>query len=96
MVVTLATMVSGMLADIIRSVLLPAFAEIQSDAQRLNRYLMRITSGIIGLGIPAAVFMGLYAANILALAFGDHYTAAAGPFAVNCASDSVTSRAFLS
>ena len=87
MVVTLATMGSGMLADIIRSVLLPAFAEIQSDAQRLNRYLMRITSGIIGLGIPAAVFMGLYAANILALAYGDHYTAAAGPFAALFAND---------
>ncbi len=86
-VVALATMGSSLLADILRSVLLPAFAEIQSDAQRLNRYLMHITSAIIGLGIPAAVFTGLYAANILALAFGNRYTSAAGPFAALFAND---------
>jgi O-antigen/teichoic acid export membrane protein len=82
MAVTLVTTPSGFCTNMLGQSLLPALASVQEDRQRVNRILLEVTSWILLLGMPAAIFISLSAPSLLKLAYGARYAAAAGPLAV--------------
>jgi O-antigen/teichoic acid export membrane protein len=80
--VTLVTTPSTFLTSMLRQALMPALSSVQDDEQRVNRILLEVTSWILLLGMPAAVFISLSAPSLLRLAYGARYVAAAGPLSV--------------
>jgi O-antigen/teichoic acid export membrane protein len=62
--------------------LLPALSKVQDDSERLNRILVKLTSMLILLGLPALVVIGLSGPSLLSIAYGRRYAAAAGALAV--------------
>jgi O-antigen/teichoic acid export membrane protein len=62
--------------------LMPALSSVQEDEQRVNRILLEVTSWLLLLGMPAAVFISLSAPSLLRLAYGARYVEAAGPLSV--------------
>ena len=64
---------------------MPAFSELQGQNERTNRALVQVTAAVVAIGAPGAVFAALYAREILGLAYGEAYVAAAVPFAIMAA-----------
>jgi O-antigen/teichoic acid export membrane protein len=62
--------------------LLPSFAHVQEDKERVNRILIEVTSWMILLGLPATVGCYLCGSSLLKLAYGTRYVDASGPLAV--------------
>jgi O-antigen/teichoic acid export membrane protein len=82
MAVSLVTTPSVFFTNMLGQALLPALSSVQEDAQRVNRILMEVTSWLLILGMPAAVFISLSAPSLLRLAYGERYIAAVGPLSV--------------
>jgi len=62
------------LTSILAQTLLPAFSRIQDDHPRLNRILLRVTSGSVMVGLPALVFIGFSGHSLLTLIYGQRYS----------------------
>lgn len=82
MAVTLVTTPSVFCTNMLGQSLLPALSGVQEDEQRVNRILLEVTSWLLLLGMPAAVFISLSAPSLLKLVYGARYVAAAGPLSV--------------
>lgn len=63
--------------------LLPAFAHVQADRDRINRILIEVTSGIILCGVPIVAMVWLCGSSLLSVFYGHRYavTAAADALA---------------
>lgn len=85
MAVYLVQTPTGFIQNMVASALLPAFAHIQEDHQRVNRVLLEATSWLIVLGLPAVVVIWLYAPSLLTVTYGVRYLKSAGPLAVAAA-----------
>jgi len=70
------------LTNMLVQILLPTFAHVQEDKERVNRILIEVTSWVILLGLPAMVGCYLCGSSLLRLIYGTRYEAAAGPLAV--------------
>jgi O-antigen/teichoic acid export membrane protein len=82
MAVSLVTTPSVFFTNMLGQTLMPAFSSVQADTERLNRILLEVTSWLILLGLPAAVFISLCAPTLLRIAYGARYVAAVGPLSV--------------
>jgi O-antigen/teichoic acid export membrane protein len=82
MAVTLVTTPSVYCTNMLGQTLIPALASVQDDGPRVNRILLEITSWLLLLGMPFAVFICLSAPSLLRLAYGARYVAATGPLSV--------------
>jgi O-antigen/teichoic acid export membrane protein len=78
LVQTPAAFITNMLVQI----LLPTFAHVQEDKERVNRILIEVTSWVILLGLPAMVAFYLCGFSLLRLVYGERYVSASGPLAV--------------
>jgi O-antigen/teichoic acid export membrane protein len=78
LVQTPSTFLIGMLAQ----TLLPALSKIQDDTERVNRILVKVTSMLILLGLPAVIAICLCGPSLLTVVYGARYAAAAGALAV--------------
>jgi PST family polysaccharide transporter/lipopolysaccharide exporter len=85
MAVYLVQTPTGFIQNMVASALLPAFAHVQDDHQRVNRVLLEATSWLIVLGLPVVVVIWLYAPSLLAVTYGARYLKSAGPLAVAAA-----------
>jgi len=82
MAVSLVVTPSFFFTNMLTQALLPALSSVQQDTGRLNRFLVRGTSWIILLGLPAPVFISLCAPSLLTVVYGARYVAAAGPLSI--------------
>jgi O-antigen/teichoic acid export membrane protein len=82
MAVYLVQTPSVFLTNMLVQTLLPTFAHVQEDKDRVNRILIEVTSWVILLGLPAMVGCYLCGSSLLRLIYGTRYEAAAGPLAV--------------
>lgn len=73
---------SVFLTNLLVQTLLPAFAQVQEDQERVNRILIEVTSWTILLGLPAIVGAYLCGSSLLRLVYGTRYVGASGPLAV--------------
>jgi O-antigen/teichoic acid export membrane protein len=80
--VALVSTPSTFCTNMLGQTLMPALSSVQDDDQRVNRILLEVTSWLVLLGTPAAVFIFLSAPSILRLAYGTRYVAVAGPLSV--------------
>jgi O-antigen/teichoic acid export membrane protein len=80
--VSLVLTPSVFLTNMLGQTLVPALSSVQDNAERLNRILVEVTTWLILLGLPAAVFISLCAPSILSVAYGPRYIAAVGPLSV--------------
>lgn len=85
MAVTLVTTPSIFLTNMLGQTLMPALSSVQEDAERVNRILIEVTSWLLLIGMPAAVFISLSSSSLLKLVYGARYVAAARPLSVACA-----------
>ena len=70
MAVYLVQTPTGFIQNMVGSTLVPAFAHVQEDHQRINRVLLEATSWLITLGLPAVVVIWLYAPSLLRVTYG--------------------------
>jgi O-antigen/teichoic acid export membrane protein len=82
MAVYLVATPSAFLTNTLVQTLLPIFAHVQEDKDRINRILIEVTSWMILLGLPAMVGCYLCGSSLLRLIYGTRYEGAAGPLAV--------------
>jgi O-antigen/teichoic acid export membrane protein len=82
MAVYLVQTPSVFLTNMLVQTLLPTFAHVQEDKERVNRILIEVTSWMILLGLPATVGCYLCGPSLLRLIYGTRYEAASGPLAV--------------
>jgi len=82
MAVYLVQTPTSFIQNMVGSTLVPAFAHVQEDRQRINRVLLEATSWLIVLGLPAVVVIWLYAPSLLRVIYGVRYLNSAGPLAV--------------
>jgi O-antigen/teichoic acid export membrane protein len=82
MAVYLVQTPSVFLTNMLVQTLLPTFAHVQDDKERVNRILIEVTSWMILLGLPATVGCYLCGSSLLRLIYGTRYEGAAGPLAV--------------
>lgn len=76
MAVNLVQTPGSFLIGMLASVLLPAFAHVREDKERVNRILTEVTSWTLVLGLPAVVALAVCAPKLLRLAYGKPYAAA--------------------
>jgi O-antigen/teichoic acid export membrane protein len=82
MAVYLVQTPTGFIQNMVGSTLVPAFAHVQEDRERVNRVLLEATSWLIVLGLPAVVVICLYAPSLLRVIYGARYLKSAGPLVV--------------
>jgi PST family polysaccharide transporter len=70
------------LISMLGQTLLPAFAHVQENAERVNRIVVELTSWLILLGLPGVVVIYLCGPSLLTVIYGARYIPAAGPLAV--------------
>jgi O-antigen/teichoic acid export membrane protein len=85
MAVYLVQTPTGFIQNMVGSTLVPAFAHVQEDRQRINRVLLEATSWLIVLGLPVVVVVWLCAPSLLRVTYGARYLKSAGPLAVAAA-----------
>ncbi len=73
---------SVFITNMLVQTLLPTFAHVQHDKERINRILIEVTSWMILLGLPAIVGIYLCGSSLLRLIYGTRYEDATGPLAV--------------
>jgi len=71
-------------SQIVTPVLLPAIAEKQDDVLALGRGVVRVTQATLIVSLPMLAFCTLHGGSVLALVFGEEYSAVAVPFALFC------------
>jgi O-antigen/teichoic acid export membrane protein len=82
MAVYLVQTPSSFLIGILTQTLLPTFAHVQANNERVNRILEEVTSWVILLGMPAAMTIWFCGPSLLTVVYGARYAVAAGPLAV--------------
>ena len=82
MAVYLVQTPTGFIQNMVGSTLVPAFAHVQEDQQRINRVLLEATSWLIVLGLPVVVVIWMCAPSILRVTYGVRYLKSAGPLAI--------------
>jgi len=82
MAVYLVQTPTGFIQNMVGSTLVPAFAHVQEDHQRINRVMLEATSWLIVLGLPVVVVIWLYAPFLLRVTYGVRYLKSAGPLIV--------------
>jgi len=70
------------ITNVLAQTLMPSFAQIQEEHSRINRIVIRVTSVIVLLGMPALIFVALSSRSILTLLYGPRYIAGALPLTV--------------
>lgn len=73
---------TSFLIGVISQTLIPSFARIQEDYSRINRILVRATSVLLILGMPALIFVILSSRSLLSLLYGSRYAAASLPLMI--------------
>lgn len=81
---TLAEIPNIFVARVVNPLALPAFAVLQDDRAKLGSVLLRLHSATAMIGLPALAFVGLFAKDILSLAYGTQYSEVAAPFTLLC------------
>lgn len=61
------------ITSILSQTLLPAFSRIQDNHERMNRALLKVTSGTLLIGLPALVFLVFCGRSILTILYGHRY-----------------------
>jgi len=84
MAVTLASIPSQLVLKLFGQIVMPTFVAMQSDNERLNNALLKITSGIIILCFPLLIFSIFYGKYFLHVVYGEIYAQVAVPFAIIC------------
>lgn len=79
---SLANMPVMIFNKIANPLLLPVFARLQNDLQKLSSYLMKVTRLILMFGLPMATCMAVFASPILTVVFGAKYAVMALPFSI--------------
>lgn len=82
MAAVLGQMAFSFFGNLISQVIDPAFAEIQTDHPRVRHLLLKTTSAIAVLALPAIAYITFYGGEILRVVYGSAYARAAVPFAV--------------
>lgn len=82
MAITLAQMPALIMAALMGHIGMPAFAEIQTDTDKINQAIIGITSIVVSLGVPAMFFAMFYGRDLLSVIYGPIYGSAAIPFAI--------------
>jgi O-antigen/teichoic acid export membrane protein len=68
---------TSFIMNLLGQTLLPTFSQIQGDTERTNRILLQVTSVLLLLGVPAAVFAFFCGHPLLLIVYGRRYSAAA-------------------
>jgi O-antigen/teichoic acid export membrane protein len=68
--------------NLLGQTLLPTFSRIQEDRVRTNRVLMKVTSVLVLVGMPALIFVAISGRSLLGLLYGPRYSACTGPLIV--------------
>ncbi len=63
------------LIGMLSQTLLPAFAHVQTDKERLNRILTEVTSWVVLIGVPAVAMIWLCSSSLLTIFYGRSYSA---------------------
>jgi PST family polysaccharide transporter len=84
MAIYLAQTPTGFIMNMLGQTLLPALSQIQGDTKRTNRILIRVTSMIALLGLPALAFVFFCGRSLLTLVYGSRYAMAAVPLTLAC------------
>jgi len=82
MAITLAQMPALIMAALMGHIGMPAFAEIQTDINKINQAVIGITSVVVALGMPAMLFAMFYGRDLLSIIYGPIYGSVAIPFAI--------------
>jgi PST family polysaccharide transporter/lipopolysaccharide exporter len=85
MAVYLVQTPTGFIQNMVGSTLVPAFAHVQEDKERVNRVILEATAWLIVIGLPVVVVIWLYAPSVLRVTYGARYLKSAGPLAVAAA-----------
>lgn len=67
---------------LINQILMPAFSSRQEDKTWLNMMILKISRIIGVVGFPLALFVAMYARDLLTIVYGASYSAASVPFAL--------------
>jgi O-antigen/teichoic acid export membrane protein len=71
--------IPGLFGGVMVDLLLPSFAEMQTNKNRLNQGLLKVTSALALPALPAAVAVAVCGGQFLGLVYGEAYSAAALP-----------------
>jgi O-antigen/teichoic acid export membrane protein len=82
MAVYLVQTPTGFIQNMVGSTLLPAFAHVQEEPQKVNRIILEATAWLIVLGLPIVVVIWLFAPSLLKVTYGARYLKSAIPLAV--------------
>ncbi len=84
MAFSLATLPSSQVTSLVTNVASPLFAKLQSDFQRLNNVVLKLTRGIAYVTYPALIGMLLTSRELIAVILGDKWMDILVPFAALC------------
>jgi PST family polysaccharide transporter len=73
---------TSFIMNLLGQTLLPTFAQIQDDKERINRILIQVTSALALVGMPAIFFLYFCGHSLLQLVYGSRYSAAAIPLVI--------------
>jgi lipopolysaccharide exporter len=85
MAIYLAQTPINYLINLLAQTMLPTFSQIQDDDSRVNRIVIQVASLLLFLGIPALVFVFFCGHSLLAIVFGQRYSAATAALIATCA-----------
>jgi len=66
---------TSFIVNVLAQTLMPTFAHVQEERERMNRILLQVTSAIFILGMPALVFLVFSGHSLLTLVYGQRYGA---------------------
>jgi lipopolysaccharide exporter len=76
MAIYLAQTPTGFLMNTLGQTLLPTLSNLQNDEQRVNRIVVKVSSLLVFLGLPALAFVYFCGKSLLTLAYGGRYSSA--------------------
>jgi lipopolysaccharide exporter len=85
MAIYLAQTPVGYIMNLLGQTMLPTFSQIQNDLSRVNRIILQVSSLLLFLGLPALVFVFFCGHSLLALVYGQRYSAATAALIAACA-----------
>jgi lipopolysaccharide exporter len=85
MAIYLAQTPVNYIMNLLGQTMLPTFSQIQTDNLRVNRIMIQVSSLLLFLGVPALVFVIFCGHSLLAIIFGQRYSAATAALIATCA-----------
>jgi lipopolysaccharide exporter len=85
MAIYLAQTPVNYIMNLLGQTMLPTFAQIQNDNSRVNRIMIQVSSLLLFLGVPALVFVFFCGHSLLAIVYGQRYSAATAALIATCA-----------